>query len=313
MGGFDPQMDCDADGALDECQPAGPWKGSALAFDGRGTHVTVGSNEGLRLDRAFTLEAWIKPTGPGSNSAGGGVIVSREGEYEVARFANGTIHFAIANGVPGWAWVATGYVAAEYAWTHFALVYDASLRSVRLLADGSEVFALTGNVGGVIHDDEPDLNEFWIGGRQVLSQFFEGQIDDVRIWNVARATTDIAADRYRWLRGDEPGLLGYWRFNEGKGELAHDRALGHPGTIVAARWVAAESCVVPADMDGNGNVDVSDFAEIVGCAYGPQWSTPPSGCLPDSFDAADLDRDGDVDLADLQRVLNKVVLAGDEP
>jgi len=52
--------------------------------------------------------------------------------------------------------------------------------------------------------------------------YFEGAIDEVRIWNVARSKDQIRADMHRRLEGDEAGLVGYWNFDEGKGLVVYD-------------------------------------------------------------------------------------------
>ena len=69
--------------------------GNAIQFDGVDDYVNAGSNTSLQVDSAITMEAWIYPTGPGSQSIAGGIIVNREGEYEIARFEDGTIRFGI--------------------------------------------------------------------------------------------------------------------------------------------------------------------------------------------------------------------------
>ena len=55
---------------------------------------------------------------------------------------------------------------------------------------------------------------------------------------------------------------------------------------------------VPGDIDGDGDVDLSDLAKFVNCLHGPNVTTPPVGCSVLEFDAANLDADGDVDLLD---------------
>jgi hypothetical protein len=52
--------------------------------------------------------------------------------------------------------------------------------------------------------------------------FFSGSIDELRVWNVARTGAEIQATMSIRLTGHEPGLIGYWRFDEASGTAAKD-------------------------------------------------------------------------------------------
>jgi len=45
--------------------------------------------------------------------------------------------------------------------------------------------------------------------------YFHGQLDEVRVWSVARSGAEIRAGMERRLRGDEEGLVGLWNFDAG--------------------------------------------------------------------------------------------------
>ena len=60
----------------------------------------------------------------------------------------------------------------------------------------------------------------------------------------------------------------------------------------------------PADLDQDCGVDVDDFVIFESCLGGPGQLSPPPGCDPSHFEAADLDGDGNADLADVARFLN---------
>ena len=55
-------------------------------------------------------------------------------------------------------------------------------------------------------------------GTSYGGEYMIGQLDEIRIWNRARANAEIAADYKRVLRGDEAGLVNYYRFSEGRGQ-----------------------------------------------------------------------------------------------
>ena len=69
----------------------------------------------------------------------------------------------------------------------------------------------------------------------------EGRLDEISLWNIARSPAMIAAAYRQRLSGSEPGLIGYWRFDEHAGSLASDTSgHGHAGTLVRApSWLAS--------------------------------------------------------------------------
>lgn len=202
----------------------------ALKFDGSNDYVNMGASDTLRVSNAITMEAWIQPTGPGSNSTNG-TIFSKEGEYLLSRFADGTISYALAIPSHGWTWQNTGYVAPENQWTHIALTYDGA--TVKVYANGNLVYSVEGS--GVIGDAHSDLNDFRVGVRPVWLEYFDGKIDEVRIWNIARTEAKIQNNLYRELVGNENGLIGYWNLDENSGNIAFDQTSnGNHGFIVEA-------------------------------------------------------------------------------
>jgi hypothetical protein len=61
---------------------------------------------------------------------------------------------------------------------------------------------------------------------------FEGQIDEVRLWNIALTQEDILSTLYWPLNGDEPGLAAYYAMSDGEGLiLTDDSGNGWNGTL----------------------------------------------------------------------------------
>ena len=159
---------------------------SGLRFDGVNDYVQVGTPPALVMTNAMSISAWIYPTGTGS--AGLGIIVNKEGEYEIARFGDGTIRWAFANSVPGWNFIDTGFVAPNNQWTHLTLTYNNG--EVKTYANGNLVHTYAGS--GPIGDVATSHNDFRIGGRQFVEQNFMGVIDEVSVYNQALTATDAS-------------------------------------------------------------------------------------------------------------------------
>ena len=64
------------------------------------------------------------------------------------------------------------------AWTHVALTYDGA--KLRLYVNGTQV-ATTAASGAVQSSSSP----LWIGGNQPYGEYFQGLIDEVRVYNRA--------------------------------------------------------------------------------------------------------------------------------
>jgi len=47
------------------------------------------------------------------------------------------------------------------------------------------------------------------------NEYFEGDIDEVRVWNYERTVTEIANSKDAELVGNESGLVAYYKFNQG--------------------------------------------------------------------------------------------------
>ncbi|HEY9488275.1 MAG TPA: LamG-like jellyroll fold domain-containing protein [Chryseosolibacter sp.] len=55
-----------------------------------------------------------------------------------------------------------------------------------------------------------------------LNFWFKGIMDEVRIWNRALTTDEIRASMCHRLKANEPGLIGYWNFDETSGDQVKD-------------------------------------------------------------------------------------------
>ncbi|MEN3326473.1 MAG: hypothetical protein V7638_1280, partial [Acidobacteriota bacterium] len=224
--------------------------GAATNLDGVDDYVQVGAQSSLALTNAGTLSAWIYPTGAGSLATFGGIIINKEGEYELARFQDGTIQCAFANTNPGWGWINTGYVAPLNQWTHVAVTYDNGV--VKTYINGTLFHTYSGS--GAIGDFYTSQNDFRIGGRQFQSHNFQGRIDEVRVYNRALSASEVTSLQ----PAPASGLKGNWKFDENSGTTTADSSgNNNTGTLTSgATWTTGQSGAA-TNLDG-----VNDYVQV---------------------------------------------------
>jgi concanavalin A-like lectin/glucanase superfamily protein len=122
----------------------------------------------------------------------------------------------------------SGLMANMNQWAHFAMTWDGT--TLRAFVNGVEKVAVP------IAMLRTGMTALTIGGYPPA--FFNGQIDEFRIWNVAHTAAEITTTMSKTLVGDEPNLTGYWKFDETSGTTAADSVTSaghtpHPGTLMA--------------------------------------------------------------------------------
>ncbi len=171
--------------------------GKALDFDGVNDWVTVADSASLDLTGAMTIEAWVRPDAPAKVWQ---TIAMKEalGGLSYALFASGDT--ARLN---GWWGQNSLYVPADRplaaaTWTHVAVTAGGG--TMRLFLNGAQV--ATRSIAGSL---TPSANPLRIGGNAVwLDEYFDGRIDDVRIYDRALTAAEVQADRDTPVGGSAP-------------------------------------------------------------------------------------------------------------
>ncbi|SCA62915.1 hypothetical protein SCG7109_AF_00010 [Chlamydiales bacterium SCGC AG-110-M15] len=259
------KLDIHIDPFNGQLRATGIGAGGSLEFDGDdGASATGTFGDYVEIDNtvdkiynvtdALTLEAWIYPTAVDQvdSKDWGGTIINKENAYQIARFEDGTIRYALRTDNHVWAWIDTGIIAPENEWSHVTLTYDKDNEGVKIYVyndiggtQSEDVF--TDNVTGAIAETAFDLR---IGNRTLTSESFEGRIDEVRVWDRALTEDEVSFVRKNSTVGSEGGLIGFWQFDQIDGTVAPDRSQsGADGVVVNADWVD------PDDMDNPTLVD----------------------------------------------------------
>jgi len=163
--------------------------GGALSFNGTSNMVTIADSSSLDLTVGMTLEAWVFPTATPTN---GRSIIAKEqpGDIVYSLHASSRPNHRPATMV----FVAGserqligGTRVSTNTWVHLAATYDGTTQ--RLYVNGVQV-ASRAQTGPIVTSNSP----LRIGGNAVFGEFFQGRIDEVRIYNRALSATEIQND-----------------------------------------------------------------------------------------------------------------------
>jgi alpha-tubulin suppressor-like RCC1 family protein/phosphoheptose isomerase len=142
---------------------------------------------------------------------------------------NGSLYVGLYSVSNGWngVWLSTSAINNNQ-WHHVALVYDGTISTDRLLAylDGVQFGSANSsvNLGTILAQHASDNG---VGGLTNSGKFhdgnitastghsFQGDIDEVRVWNTARTASELSATLATTLNGSETGLRLYYTFNQG--------------------------------------------------------------------------------------------------
>jgi hypothetical protein len=180
----------------------------ALDFDGTNDYVS-GSSPLSVIGPAsnVTLMAWIKPDVTGTRNI---LSLSPLSSNEVVELRlNSVNQLEYGRNPAAWQSVTSTASIPTGVWTHVAAVQTGA--SVQLYLNG--VPDGSGSLGNATN-----ITNLYLGSRRYLGsndQFFNGQLDEVRLWNTARTAVQVQEDMARSLDGNEAGLIGYYRMDYG--------------------------------------------------------------------------------------------------
>ena len=204
----------------------------SLGFDGADDYVD--SNYNVDLD-SFSVSVWVKNANAFGNKQ---AVTDKWGDWRVVGedgtgepwLDSGGLEFAVTNGDGdrigcGWETTQTG------SWVHIVATYDSSTYDMKLYAD-NDLKDTNNTGGGRDYNDETVL----VGVKNGLIGYFEGLIDDARIYNRALSADEIFK-LYKGVLISQVGLVGYWPMDSGEGAIAYDKSgNGNDGDIIGATW-----------------------------------------------------------------------------
>ncbi len=213
-----------------ETQPGG---NVALDFDG--SNDIINTNTFSSSTSSLTLEAWIFPRATAYRR-----ILSNYYQFnqnDLGQFTFDTynpnnngrgLRFVAVGGTGTTFSVTASNVLTLNSWNHVAGVFANGV--MKLYVNGLAVATSTAPFTTL----PANSNEITIGMDPynfAVASFFDGKIDDIRIWNSARTATEISNNMNNCLVGNEVGLKNYFKLFENSGIKTLDIVTNAIGTM----------------------------------------------------------------------------------
>ena len=186
---------------------------NGLDFDGTNDYISTGANITDLTHTDFTIEAWVQTTGTSEG------IVTKQ-DNNTSWDAGEKCFYIDASGSPAFVGWGNNYIMSatpvnDGAWHHVAITWEVGTLTGHVYIDGVDRTSMSNYYPassdyGTVNIGNGNYNGF----TPEAPNTFSGKIDEVRMWNVARSQTQIAANMYCDV-AQQTNLMGYYRFNEG--------------------------------------------------------------------------------------------------
>lgn len=163
---------------------------NCLQFDGTNDCVSIANSPSVDLTKNFTIAAWVRPDvviGGLDKTIMAKAASGNSKQYQLMiTAAAGAIYFGYETGGNNYA--VAGGTATANVWQHVAVTVDSS-RNIKVYLGGSVVANGTAPAEATVSTVGVAI------GRNTYSSYyyFDGNIDDVRIYNTALSDTEVAA------------------------------------------------------------------------------------------------------------------------
>ncbi len=237
-------------------QVGGP--GSALNFDGTNSYVQAPSS--VWFNGNFTIEGWVYAR---SYNSGSRLI-----DFGTGSTSPNSVYLALSSGGTGQpvlgVYINGGETTVQATnslplnqWVHLACT----------LSNNTGTIYINGvNVGSGFLNQPANLTRSlnYIGRSNFPGDGYANAIfDEIRIWGIARSQAQVQAWMHRSLVGNEAGLRGYWRFDEGSGATTADNS-GHAetGTLFGATSWTNSTAPIISGAGGSISLNGSQFGTV---------------------------------------------------
>ena len=233
---------------------------ASLIFDGSNDRVTT--NLSMNNWSAFTFEAWVYPESAGSREG----IIGHNNIIEFGFIQSGKIHLWTARGSQA-NWYYNSTTLPYNTWHHLVAVGDGTLNNNNLKVYVNGELKVQG--GSAPSGDHYGTANYTVnigaGAYDPLgsSRYYDGNLDEIRVWNSARTIDEIKANMFKQLNGDESNLQAYYKMSTATGTtLVDNTSNSNDGTISGATW--GTNYVPLGNLNSSYQTDMEGLWEAVG-------------------------------------------------
>jgi hypothetical protein len=173
----------------------------AYSYDGSDDRITVADSETIDPSDEITISAWIKMNSdnPGKSILGKHIDDSTRGYFAQINYYTTSLNFYVSvnNTHQG---VLSTYVMTTGVWHMVTGTYDGS--HVRVYIDGSEKDST--ELSGTMDNNSEPLSVGCLSANGATQDFFDGLIDEVRVYNRALSADEIKGLYYYYSPSSQP-------------------------------------------------------------------------------------------------------------
>jgi len=229
-------------------------------FDGSNDYINNGNSVQLNFTTGtdITYSAWIKPIGLSALRGIVGNLNPISGTYYGSSLSinAGWIGVYMGDGSGTYTLCNSNSVLSANSWQHITYTYNDNFNSTLIYYNGE----LSKNCSGtrLIQMHNGSSNDVWVSGlwaKFYNDYYFNGSIDEVKIWNRSLTAAEIKQEYEMMKYGEAVNPpVALWHFDEGQGNVVKDAVGGNDGTRTGhVNWTNASKFNTAVSFDGNGD------------------------------------------------------------
>jgi len=195
--------------------------------------ITDASQTGLDITGDITIEAWVNPETQTVMQ-----IVSKRNDQGSQKsydfiYTGTLLVLGISDNGSSREEISKAQVLPNGTWAHVAVVWTASTSTAEFFVNGSSIGTSAGAKTAIFNSTSDFMIGAFTDGAGTVTSFWDGLIDQVRVWDDKRTSTEILENKDKQLTGAEANLQGCWGFpNDLLDKTSNDNDLTNNGSAV---------------------------------------------------------------------------------